>query len=141
MIAAAAIVDAVAVVLMLRLTKSLMVLQLVISVAEGMEVVVDATFCLWLTVTACTLRPIPIKQTIEMFGRDCILPNLALLWALWIELLGPTKKDCSIDIFHQRIGLFADCHGQSECLHEGPRVLVCFVVFSKALKVLGPGVA
>jgi hypothetical protein len=78
-IAAAAIVDAVAVMLMLRLTKSLMVLQLVISVSEGMEVVVDATACLWLTVTACALGPVPIKQMIEMSGRDCILPNLAQL--------------------------------------------------------------
>jgi hypothetical protein len=43
MIAAAAIVDAFTVVLMLRLMKSSMVLQFVISVAEEMEVVVDAT--------------------------------------------------------------------------------------------------
>jgi hypothetical protein len=73
-IALAAIVDAVAVMLMLRLTKSSMVLQLVISIEEGMEVVVDAT-----TVTACALGPVPIKQTIEVFGCDCVLPNLAQL--------------------------------------------------------------
>ncbi len=78
-IAAAAILDTVAVLLMLRLTKSSMVLQLVISIAEGMEVVVDATTCLWLMVTACTLGPVPIKQTIEMSGRDCVPPNLAQL--------------------------------------------------------------
>jgi hypothetical protein len=76
MIAAAAIVDADTVVLMLRLTKSSMVL---ISIAEGMEVVINATTCLWLTVTACTLWPIPIKQTIEMFGCDQVPPNLAQL--------------------------------------------------------------
>ncbi len=81
-IAAAAIVDAVAVMLMLRLTKSTMVLQLVISVEEGIEVVVNATACLWSTVTACALRPMPIKQTIEVFGRDCIPPNLAQLCVL-----------------------------------------------------------
>jgi hypothetical protein len=79
MIAAAAILDAVAVMLMLRLTKSSMVLQLVISVEEGMEVVVNATACLWSTVTACALGPVPIKQTIEMFGGDCVPPNLAQL--------------------------------------------------------------
>ncbi len=78
-IAAAAIVVAVAVMLMLRLTKSSMVLQLVISVEEGMEVVVDATAHLWSTVTACSLGVIPIKQTIEVFGRDCVPPNLAQL--------------------------------------------------------------
>ncbi len=78
-IAAAAIVDPVAVMLMLRLTKSSMVLQSVIFAKEGMEVVVDATACLWSMMTACTLRPVPIKQTIEMFGRDCIPPNLAQL--------------------------------------------------------------
>jgi hypothetical protein len=78
-IAAAAILDAVAVMLMLRLTKSLMVLQLVIFIEEGMEVVVNATACLWSTVTTCALGPVPIKQTIEMFGRDCIPPNLAHL--------------------------------------------------------------
>jgi hypothetical protein len=78
-IAAAAIVDAVPVMLMLRLTKSLMVLQLVISVEEGMEVVVDATACLWSTVTACALGPVPIKQTIEVIGRDHAPPNLAQL--------------------------------------------------------------
>jgi hypothetical protein len=82
MIAAAAIVDAFAVMLMLRLTKSLMVLQLVISIAEGMEVVVNATACLWSMVTACALGLIPIKQTIEMFGCDCVPPNLAQLWFL-----------------------------------------------------------
>ncbi len=75
-ITAAAIVNAVAVVLMLRLTKSLMVLQ---SIAERMEVFVDATACLWLTVTACTLRPVPIKHRIEMFGPDCVPSNLAQL--------------------------------------------------------------
>jgi hypothetical protein len=79
MIAAAAIVDAVAVVLMLRLTKSSTVLQLVISIAEGMKVAVDATACLWLTMTACALGSVPIKQTIEMSGHDCIPPNLAQL--------------------------------------------------------------
>jgi hypothetical protein len=78
-IAAAVIVDAVAVMLILRLTKSLMVLQLVISVEEGMEVVVNATPCLWSTVTACALGPVPIKQTIEVIGCDCVLPNLAQL--------------------------------------------------------------
>jgi hypothetical protein len=76
---AAAIVDTVAVVLMLRLTKSRMVLQLVIFIAEGMEVVIDATACLWLTVTACALGPIPIRQMTEMFGHDHIPPNLAQL--------------------------------------------------------------
>jgi hypothetical protein len=75
-IAAVAIVDAVAVMLMLRLTKSSTVLHLVISVAEGMEVVIN-TACLWSMVTACALGPVPIKQTIEIFCRDCILPNLA----------------------------------------------------------------
>jgi hypothetical protein len=78
-ITAAAIVDAVAVMLMLRLTKSSMVLQLVISVEEGMEVVINATACLWLTVTACALGPVPIKQTIEVIGRDPVSPNLAQL--------------------------------------------------------------
>ncbi len=78
-IVVAAIVDAVAVMLMLRLTMSLIVLQLVISVEKGMEVVVDATACLWSTVTACALGPIPIKQMIEVIGRDCIPPNLAQL--------------------------------------------------------------
>ncbi len=78
-IAAAAIMDAVAVMLMLRLTKSSMVLQLVISVEEGMEVAIDATSCLWSMVTACALGPIPIKQMIEVIGRDCIPPNLAQL--------------------------------------------------------------
>ncbi len=78
-IAAAAIVDADAVMLMLRLKKSSMVLQLVISVEEGMEVVVNATACLWSTVTACALGPVPIKQTIEVFERDCVPPNLAQL--------------------------------------------------------------
>ena len=95
-IAAAAIMDAVAVILMLRLTKPLMVLQLVISLAEGMEVVVDATACLWLMVTACALGPIPIKQRIEMFGRDCVPPNLVQLWVLWIELLGPTRSTAAL---------------------------------------------
>ncbi len=79
MIAAAAIMDTVAVMLMLRLTKSSMVLQLVIYVEEGMEKVVDATACLWSTVTACALGPIPIKQTIEVIGRDRVPPNLAQL--------------------------------------------------------------
>jgi hypothetical protein len=79
MIAAAAIMDAIPVMLILRLTKSLIVLQLVISVEEGMEVVVNATACLWSTVIACTLGPVPIKQTIEMFGCDWVLPNLAQL--------------------------------------------------------------
>ncbi len=65
-IASAAIVDAVVVMLMLRLTKSSMVLQLVISVEEGMEVVVNATTCLWSMVTAGALGPVPIKQTIEI---------------------------------------------------------------------------
>ncbi len=78
-VAAAAIVDAVAVMLMLRLTKSSMVLQLAIPVKEGIEVVVNATPCLWSTVTACALGPVPIKQTIEVFGRDCVPPNLAQL--------------------------------------------------------------
>jgi hypothetical protein len=79
MIAAAAIVDAVAVMLMLRLTKSSIVMQLVIYVEEGIEVVVDATACLWSTVTACALGPMPIKQTIEVFGHDPAPPNLAQL--------------------------------------------------------------
>jgi hypothetical protein len=78
-IAATAIVDAVAVMLMLRLTKSSMVLQLMISVEEGMEVVIDATACLWSTVTACALGLVPIKQTIELIGRDHVPPNLAQL--------------------------------------------------------------
>jgi hypothetical protein len=79
MIAVVAIVDAVAVMLMLRLTKSSMVLQLVISIEEGMEVAVNATTCLWSTVTACALGPVLIKQMIEVIGCDCILPNLAQL--------------------------------------------------------------
>ncbi len=78
-IAAAAIVDTVAVMLMLRLTKSSMVLQLVISVEEGMEVVVNATACLWSTVIASALGPIPIKHTIKVIGCDCVPPNLAQL--------------------------------------------------------------
>ncbi len=95
-IAAAATVEAVAVMLMLRLTKSLMVLQLVIPIAEGIEVVVDAPACLWLTVTACTLGPVPIKQTIEMFDHECVPPNLARLWILWIELLGATRRTAAL---------------------------------------------
>ncbi len=78
-IAEAAIVDAIAVVLMLRLTKSSMILRLGISVAEGMEGVVYTTACLWLMVTACALGPVPMKQMIEMFGRDRVPPNLAQL--------------------------------------------------------------
>ncbi len=78
-IAVAAIVDAVAVMLMLRLTKSSMVLQLVISVEEGIEVVINATACLWSMVTACALGPVPIKQTIEVIGHDPVPPNLAQL--------------------------------------------------------------
>ncbi len=78
-IAAAAIVDAVAVMLMLRLTKSLMVFQLVTSVKEEMEVVINATACLWSTVTACALGLIPIKHMIEMFGHDRVPPNLVQL--------------------------------------------------------------
>ncbi len=69
-----------------------MVLQLVISLAERMEVIVDATACLWSMVTACALGPVPIKQTIEMFARDCVRPKLAQMWVLWIELFGSTRR-------------------------------------------------
>jgi hypothetical protein len=92
MLATAAVMVLFVVMLMPRLMKSLMVLQMANSVSEGMEMVVNATACLWSTVTAFACGPVPIRQTMEILGQDLILPNLAQLWVLWTELFGPTRR-------------------------------------------------
>ncbi len=67
------------VVLAARLTKLATVMQVAISVADGVETVVNATAWLWLMVTMFALGPVPIRQAMEMLGRDYFPQNLAKL--------------------------------------------------------------
>ncbi len=75
-----------------RLSNLKMVLQLEISVAEGMEMGVAPTAPYISTVTPCPQGPVPIRQKMLQSWRDRVLPNCFQLWVRTIEFFGPMKR-------------------------------------------------